>query len=102
MNPDRNDHFWKNFPGLVWSNADASDSVMIMAALNRPRLEQLEAIATEFGFDRVLAEWEVLQEEGLKPIHLEIANEILDEIAGRMSHASGRHRSTLAGSRSPA
>lgn len=102
MSPDRNDAFWKEFPGLVWSNAHASDSVMIMAALTRPRLEQLHAIAGKFGLGRVLAEWEVLQEEDLKPVHLEIVAEILAKIEERMSHASGGHQSSLAGSRSPA
>jgi hypothetical protein len=102
MNSDRKDAFWKKFPGLVWSNAHASDSVMIMAALHRPRLEQLQAIAEEFGFDRVLAEWEVLQEEGLKPIHVKMVVGMLDEIAERMSHASRGYRSSLAGSLSPA
>jgi hypothetical protein len=98
MNSDRNYSYWRRFPGLVWSNAHASDSVMIMAALMRPRLEQLAPIAEEFGFDRVLAEWELLQEEDLKPVHLEMVTDILGEIEERMSHASGRYRSSLASS----
>ncbi len=68
---------------------------MIMAALMRPRLEQLTSIAEEFGFDRVLAEWELLQEEDLKPVHLEMVAEMLGEIEERVTHASGRYRSSL-------
>jgi hypothetical protein len=95
MNSDRNYTFWKQFPGLVWSNPHASDSVMIMAALMRPRSEQLTSIAKEFGFDRVLAEWVLLQEEDLKPVHLEMVAEMLGEIEERVTHASGRYRSSL-------
>jgi hypothetical protein len=77
---NRHDVFWKGFPGLVWSNSLASDSVMIMAALQRPRRPQLEAIAEEFGWDRVQAEWKLLQEEHLKPLHRALVDGMLAAI----------------------
>ena len=53
--------FWKKHPGLVWSNADADDSIHIRAALVKPRFSQLLAIAVEFGVARLRAEWNELQ-----------------------------------------
>ena len=52
--------FWERFPGLIWSNSKAGDSVRIRAALLRPRFETLLAIAIEFGLERVETEWAVL------------------------------------------
>ncbi len=63
MNPERRDLFWKKFPGLVWSNSEASDSVMIRAALTRYRFHELLAICLEFGLDRVVHEFEVIRDE---------------------------------------
>jgi hypothetical protein len=63
MNSERRDPFWKKFPGLVWSNSEASDSVMIRAALTRFRFHELLAICLEFGLDRVVHEFEVIREE---------------------------------------
>jgi hypothetical protein len=60
---DRNQEFWARRPGLVWSNAAASDSVQIRAALLRPRFQTLLDIAIEFGLDRLRSEWEVLTRE---------------------------------------
>ena len=56
--------FWKQHPGLVWSNPDALDSVYIRAALLRPRFGRLLDIAVEFGIDRLRDEWfELCSEE---------------------------------------
>jgi hypothetical protein len=56
--------FWEKFPGLVWSNPNASDAVQIRAALTEPRFEVLLEIAQQFGLERLRAEWAVLTEEG--------------------------------------
>jgi hypothetical protein len=56
--------FWEKFPGLVWSNPNASDAVWIRAALTEPRFETLLQIAHEFGLERLQAEWTVLVQEG--------------------------------------
>ena len=61
---ERRASFWEKFPGLVWSNPNASDAVWIRAALTEPRFETLLQIAREFGLDRLRAEWNVLVEEG--------------------------------------
>src|ERR1051325_5082776 len=61
---ERNDDFRRRFPGVVWSNRRASDSVQIRAALLRPRFFTLLEIALEFGLERVRAEWKILVEEG--------------------------------------
>jgi len=52
--------FWERFPGLVWSNSKAGDSVRIRAALLRPRFETILAIALEFGLERIDGEWAIL------------------------------------------
>jgi hypothetical protein len=49
--------FWKQHPGLVWSNPAAGDSVHIQAALLRPRFSRLLDIAVQFGVERVRREW---------------------------------------------
>src|SRR6266478_2828031 len=55
--------FWRQHPGLVWSNPDAEDSVLIRAALLRPRFDRLLTVALEFGVERVRQEWESLTSE---------------------------------------
>lgn len=55
--------FWKRFPGLVWSNPDADDTVRIRAALLRPKFSRLLEIAIEFGVERLHREWAVLKSE---------------------------------------
>ena len=52
--------FWRQHPGLVWSNPDAEDSVLIRAALLRPRFDRLLNVSLEFGVERVRQEWESL------------------------------------------
>jgi hypothetical protein len=60
MRAKRNGSFWQRYPGLVWSNSQASDSVMIRAALARPQAAVLKAIAEEFGSERLRGEWEIM------------------------------------------
>ncbi len=47
--------------GLVWSNPDASDSVMIMHALLEPDFHLLLDIAARFGLSRLRNEWAALR-----------------------------------------
>jgi hypothetical protein len=90
MDIERRNEFWKRFPGLVWSNPDASDTVMIRAALARPKTERLRQIADEFGIERVQAEWDVLVDDPLRPYsatHISVCNRILAHIEGELEHA---------------
>lgn len=87
---ERRSEFWKRFPGLVWSNPDASDTVMIRAALARPKTKQLEQIVDEFGFERVQSEWDILKNDPLKPYsatHILVCNRILEDIEAELEHA---------------
>lgn len=45
---------------LIWSNADASDDVLVRRALIKPHFKMLLDAAVEFGLDRLSAEWEHL------------------------------------------
>lgn len=48
--------------GLVWSNPDASDDVLIAAALlKQPNFHLLLNIAAHFGFNRLADKWEKLK-----------------------------------------
>jgi hypothetical protein len=72
----RDDAFWRAHGGvgLVWSNCDASDSVMIAHALLQPNFHLLLAIAKRFGFLRLKSEWNAVKkgvEEGAFPEELE-------------------------------
>ena len=53
--------FWKQHPGLIWSNPAAGDAAHLRAALLRPRYGQLLDIALEFGIERLQQEWTELQ-----------------------------------------
>jgi hypothetical protein len=55
--------FWRQHPGLVWSNPEADDDVLIGAALLRPRFLEILEIAAEFGLERVEARWRELSQE---------------------------------------
>ena len=63
MNPDRDYEFWRAHDGvgLVWSNSNASDSVMIANALLRPNFHLLLDIAVRFGLARLESEWSILK-----------------------------------------
>lgn len=50
-------------PGLVWSNSQPSDIVLIRAALLRPRFHTILDACLEFGLDRVQREWDLLRHE---------------------------------------
>jgi len=97
MNRERRDIFWKKFPGLVWSNSKAGDSVMIMAALTRPRFHEILAICEEFGLERVMEEWKELQTEGVPASGIEMVSSILDNVAVRFKHAQGTNQQRMAG-----
>ncbi len=97
MDDVRRDLFWKKFPGLVWSNRKASDSVMIMAALTRPRFHQILAIGEEFGLDRVRRDWDELRRKEVTPSHLEMVSRILRNLAIRFQHAERADQHHLAG-----
>ena len=59
----RDDQFWKshNGIGLVWSNPQADDDVMIAKALLQPSFHLLLDIAECLGFDRLKMQWDKLQ-----------------------------------------
>jgi hypothetical protein len=61
---DRDDAFWRDHGavGMVWSNPNASDSVMIYnAMLKQPSFHLLLDIACRFGLARLKSEWNLLQ-----------------------------------------
>jgi len=55
--PTRDRQFWDSHPGVVWSNPDASDPVMISNALLQGRREVLEDAAEHFGMAMLQEEW---------------------------------------------
>jgi hypothetical protein len=61
----RDYEFWRAHGGvgLVWSNCNASDDVMICHALLRPSFHLLLEIAARFGLTRLERLWLSLQEE---------------------------------------
>ena len=50
--------------GLIWSNKNAPDDVLVRRALVRPGFQMLLDAAVEFGPDMLSAEWERLKAEG--------------------------------------
>lgn len=48
---------WKKYPGLVWSNPDADDTVRIRVALTHPHFDLLLDLAHIFGLERLRQEW---------------------------------------------
>ena len=65
LNDEFKKDFWTQFPGLVWSNPKAGDAVRIRAALLNPKFHVLLAIAVEFGCERLMEEWKILQADPL-------------------------------------
>lgn len=49
---------------LAWSNADASDELLVRRALVQPRFQVLLDAAVAFGVDVLAAQWDRLQAEG--------------------------------------
>lgn len=70
---------------------------MIMAALTRPRFHQLLAICEEFGLERVMEEWRLLQTEGVPASRIEMVSSILDNLAIRFKNAQRTDAKRLAG-----
>jgi hypothetical protein len=60
-----NKAFWDTHGrvGLVWSNPNASDDVLMAAALLKPNFHLLLDIAAHFGLDRLRVRWERLKED---------------------------------------
>jgi hypothetical protein len=100
MEDERREWFWKQFPGLVWSNSKASDTVMIRAALSRPYENRLEAIGWEFGLARVRQEWAVLCADKITPFssrHIDLVSDMLDRIERNLENAPRIYRQVVAG-----
>jgi hypothetical protein len=57
------DTFRARHPGLVWSNSQAGEAVLIRAALLRPRFHTIMDACLEFGLKRVQSEWDLLRTE---------------------------------------
>jgi excisionase family DNA binding protein len=86
----RHESFWKQFPGLVWSNSKASDTVMIRAVLTRPKKERLEAVGREFGVKRLQREWSILRNDKITPLsprHVSLVSDLLDQTEKNLKHA---------------
>lgn len=63
--PDQDTEFWDTHGrvGLVWSNPDASDDVLIAAALlKQPNFHLLLDIAARFGLARLAERWVKLKD----------------------------------------
>jgi hypothetical protein len=91
VNPERDYEFWKQFPGLVWSNRHADNTVMIRASLVRPRLHILRAVASKFEMERLRQEWKILCESPLMNLskgHREVSTEYLAQIESELLHAA--------------
>ncbi len=56
----RNAQFQYSHPGLVWSNSQAEEAVLIRAALLKPRIHTVLDACLAFGLDRVRLEWRLL------------------------------------------
>ena len=75
--------FQARHPGLVWSNSQASEAVLIRSALLRPRFHTILDACLEFGLERVHYEWDVLTGEAepeAQRVEAEVAR-ILNHIA---------------------
>ena len=101
MNDERREWFWKQFPGLVWSNSKAGDTVMIRAALSGPYENRLEAIGREFGMERLRQEWAILCADKITPLsarHIALVSDMLERIERTLKNAPGIHREIVASS----
>jgi hypothetical protein len=99
MKDKRRAWFWKQFPGLVWSNSKACDSVMIRAALSRPYENRLEAIGREFGMECVRQEWAVLCADKITPLssrHIALVSDMLSQIETTLTNAPKINRKAVA------
>jgi len=99
MNDERREWFWKQFPGLVWSNSKAGDAVMIRAALSRPYENRLEAIGREFGMERLRQEWAILCADKITPLssrHIALVSDMLNQIETNLTNAPRINRKAVA------
>ena len=89
FNQKRDHAFWKNYPGIVWSNPNASDSVMIANTLLQEKQHVIIAIANHFGAATLQKEWENLKREASAfPEILKIINKSrkkLDQLINNIS-----------------
>jgi hypothetical protein len=91
VNPERDYEFWSQYPGVVWSNPDASDTVMIRNALVRPKMYVLRAVGARFGIERMRQEWKVLCEDplmNLSPAGRDVVSRCLNEVEAEFQHAA--------------
>jgi len=51
----------EKYPGLVWSNPEASEEIYIRQALLNPRFTQLFSMAEDFGVNALKREWALLK-----------------------------------------
>jgi hypothetical protein len=94
--PNSNRDFWDAHGrvGLVWSNPDASDDVLISAALLRqPNFHLLLDIAAYFGLERLQENWQLLK-HGIEVrqypeemLHLKQAKPIVERCLATMEEA---------------
>lgn len=87
----------QSYKGLVWSNASASEEVLIRAALVHPRFPTILSMVLEVGFERIHHEWKMLLEENTRETRLATAatTRILRNIQTGLSHAQTRNRKAL-------
>ena len=87
----------QSYKGLVWSNASASEEVLIRAALVHPRFHTILSMVLEVGFDRIHHEWAMLLKENTRETRLATAAtaRILRNIQTGLSHARARNRKAL-------
>ncbi len=90
MNPERDYKFWDQYPGVVWSNPDASDTVMIRNAIIRPKMGVLRAVASRYGIERMRQEWKVLCDDPLMNLSasgIKAVNRCLDQVEAEKTSA---------------
>lgn len=75
--------------GLVWSNQDVSDDVLIRKALVTGRFSLILQACLDYGIERVREQWDVvLQDPELtSPMIRSLTGDILDNIATGFSQA---------------
>ena len=91
VNPERDYKFWAKYPGVVWSNPDADDTVMIRNAIIRPKMYVLRAVASKFGIERMRQEWKILRDSPLMNIsqsRRKACDRCLHEVAAELQHAA--------------
>ena len=67
----------KKYPGLVWSNPEASEEIYIRQALLKPRFTQLFSMAEDFGVNALKREWAILKAD---PISVREVERVAPEV----------------------